>query len=192
MIWPPCWYFETQMLQPMHSRMSSKRPFGNLGRQERVGYRGPRGTDDVEHRRRGSGPPCRRDWSCRPFPTTGMFGAKRRLSLLYEGRHPSGLSKPRGARILAPLCVIADLEGHKRRPTPSLRNNSSSRTPSSCASTPSGPCSVSISNRVGDAASRPPGLSLSAVQQFDERTSSDWRRLPPYLSVLLLKRGSRN
>src|ERR1700694_4592222 len=26
MIWPPCWNLETQILQPMHSRMSSTRP----------------------------------------------------------------------------------------------------------------------------------------------------------------------
>ena len=42
------WNRETQMLQPMHSRISSKRPSSIFVGQERVGDRRARRADDVE------------------------------------------------------------------------------------------------------------------------------------------------
>ncbi len=40
---------DTQMLQPMHSRIDAGPAVADLRRQERVGDRGPRGPDQVEH-----------------------------------------------------------------------------------------------------------------------------------------------
>ena len=45
---PPILNRDRQMLQPMHSRISSGRPSSILRRQERIGDRGPGGADDVE------------------------------------------------------------------------------------------------------------------------------------------------
>ena len=62
---------DTQMLQPMHSRMSSMRPSSIFFGQERVGDRGPRGADQVED----AAPTMRTIVSGevkRPTPTTGL------------------------------------------------------------------------------------------------------------------------
>ena len=84
MIWPPCWNFDTQMLQPMHSRMSSMRPSEIL-----VGRKG----SAIEGRAAPmmSSAPARIKATMssglvsRPLPTTGMPGPKIDLPCLMKG-----------------------------------------------------------------------------------------------------------
>ena len=84
MIWPHWLNFETQMLQPMHSRMSSKRPSEIL-----VGRNG----SAIEGRAAPmmSSTPARIKATMssglvrRPLPTTGMSGPRMDLPCLMKG-----------------------------------------------------------------------------------------------------------
>ncbi len=112
MIWPPCWNFDTQMLQPMHSRISSTRPSEIL-----VGRNGSaidgRAAPMMSSTPARINPTMSSGLVRRPLPTTGMADPKNRLALLDEWRHPTGFAKARGARILAPFGIVADLQRHR-------------------------------------------------------------------------------
>ncbi len=112
MIWPPCWNFETQMLQPMHSRMSSSRPSEIL-----VGRKGSAIEGRAAPMMSSTPARIRADHVVgageAPVADHRNAGAQNGFALLDEGRHPAGLAEARHAGILAPFGVIADLERHR-------------------------------------------------------------------------------
>ena len=100
------------MLQPMHSRMSSKRPSEIL-----VGKNGSAIEGRAAPMMSSTPARIRATMSSglvsRPLPTTGMLGPENGFALLDEGGHPAGFAKARNSRILAPFRVVADLQGHR-------------------------------------------------------------------------------
>ena len=112
MIWPPCWNFETQILQPMHSRMSSS----GL---RRSSWEGTGSAIDGRAAPMMSSTPARSSATMssglvsRPLPTTGMPDPENGLALLDEGRHPAGFAEAGCAGIFTPFGIVADLQRHR-------------------------------------------------------------------------------
>ena len=112
MIWPPCWNFETQMLQPMHSRISSTRPSEIL-----VGRNGSAIEGRAAPMMSSTPARIKRHHVVRAGEAAvadhGNGRSQDRLALLDEWRHPAGFAKARGARVLAPFGIVADLQRHR-------------------------------------------------------------------------------
>src|ERR1700722_7936299 len=85
--------------------------FRNFVRQEWIRDVRARGADDVEHAGTDQAHHVVRAGEA-AVADHGYGRSQDRLALLDEWRHPTGLAKARGARILAPFGIVADLQRH--------------------------------------------------------------------------------